>query len=169
MARRRAVFDDAFVEALAGLTDGATRLAYLHCGDREAAADAVAEAIARIYPRWRRGQVEALGPYLRTTVVNEVRRGGRRRRVARRHEPTLVASERGPAPGLDDRLAERDALVTALQRLPERQRLAVVLRHHEQLSVAETAAHMGVSEGTVKSTTARGLEALREILAEVSA
>ncbi|MDQ1535103.1 MAG: hypothetical protein QOF28_2864, partial [Actinomycetota bacterium] len=45
--------------------------------------------------------------------------------------------------------------------LPERQRAAVVLRYYEDLSEADTAKLMHCSVGTVKSTTARGLAALR--------
>jgi RNA polymerase sigma factor (sigma-70 family) len=52
----------------------------------------------------------------------------------------------------------------ALSALPPRQRLAVVLRHLEDLPVAEVAQVMGCSEGTVKSTTSDGLRALRRAL-----
>ena len=45
--------------------------------------------------------------------------------------------------------------------LPERQRVTVALRFYEELSVAETAAALGCSTGTVKSNTHRALAALR--------
>lgn len=48
--------------------------------------------------------------------------------------------------------------------LPQRQRLAVVLRLLEELSTAETAAAMGRSQGTVKSTLAAGLANARKAL-----
>ena len=47
--------------------------------------------------------------------------------------------------------------------LPERQRVTVALRFYEELSVAETAAALGCSTGTVKSNTSRGLAALRRL------
>lgn len=51
-------------------------------------------------------------------------------------------------------------MLRALHRLPRRQREVLLLRYYADLSEAETASAMGVTRGTVKSTTARGLEAL---------
>ena len=56
--------------------------------------------------------------------------------------------------------------VAALRRLPPRQRQAVVLRYFAELPEQETAAAMGVSLGTVKSTTSRALAALARMLQE---
>ena len=50
------------------------------------------------------------------------------------------------------------------QALPEQQRKVVVLRHWLGLSVAETAGELGISEGTVKSHSSRGLAALQRTL-----
>ena len=44
------------------------------------------------------------------------------------------------------------------------QRKTVVLRHWLGLSITETAHEMGVSEGTVKSNSSRGLARLQEVL-----
>ena len=59
---------------------------------------------------------------------------------------------------------DRDELITALQQLPPMQRNAVVLRHWLGLSTRDTAIELGISEGTVKSHTARGLERLSALL-----
>jgi len=53
-----------------------------------------------------------------------------------------------------------------MRRLPARQREALVLRYFADMSEQQTAQAMGVSRGTVKSTTARALAALDRMLRE---
>lgn len=142
------------------------RLAYLQCGDRDRAEDAVAEAMSKVYVRWRAGGVEHVGPYLRRAVVNEVLQDVRRRASAERARARSRGDLRGVRTTADD-LGDRDELIRTLQRLPDRQRLAVVLRYYEQLSEAETAEVMGIGVGGVKSQTSRGLARLKEELLAV--
>ena len=59
---------------------------------------------------------------------------------------------------------DRLMIIGALAELPPRQRATVVLRYYDELSVDETAQVLGCTTGTVKSQTARGLDALRERL-----
>jgi len=61
-------------------------------------------------------------------------------------------------------LLERDAVIAALRKLPERQREAIALRYYADLSEAEIAATMKISRGAVKSHTARGMAALKAAL-----
>jgi RNA polymerase sigma-70 factor (sigma-E family) len=138
-------------------------LAVLLCGDRSVAEDVVAEAFARVLPRWRRGVVEEFWPYLRTAVVNQVRNNSRRSRsaIAWRHRqpdpPVAQSAEHG--------VAERAVLGAALAGLAPMQRRALVLRFFEDLSEAEAARLLGCSVGTVKSSASRGLARLRDVLA----
>ena len=92
-------------------------------------------------------------------MVNAQTSFWRRRRVDER--PVEVLPERPGGRDAATDLVLHDALWSALSRLPRRQRAAVVLRYYEDLSEAETARVLGVSVGTVKSTTSRALARLR--------
>lgn len=96
-------------------------------------------------------------PYARRMLVNAFL--ARRRRRFNRDFVTDTPPDR-PQPE-SDAVADRDVLRRALAGTPPRQRLAVVLRHYEDLSEQRTAELMGCSTGTVKSLTSRGLAALR--------
>ena len=54
-----------------------------------------------------------------------------------------------------------DSVQRALDRLPSRMRAAVVLRYCEDMSEAEVAEALGISQGTVKSTVSRAVAKLR--------
>lgn len=140
------------------------RLAYLLCGETTTAEDATAEAFARVYPRWRAGQVDDVGGYLRQTVVNQVR-GGFRRRLLERREG--ARHQRQPAMRLvEDLASDREDLARALRSLPPGQRTAIVLRYFDDLTEAQTAAVLGTSVGTVKSQVSRGLDHLRALFGD---
>jgi RNA polymerase sigma-70 factor (sigma-E family) len=143
---------------------GLTRLAFLMLGDRQTAEDVVQEAFCGLYRAWDRmsDHSHALG-YVRTSVLNGSRSALRRERrvprplavpAAASAEATVLAGER-----------QRET-VAALRRLPPRQREAVVLRYFADLPEQETAVAMGVSRGTVKSTTSRALATLARMLQE---
>jgi DNA-directed RNA polymerase specialized sigma24 family protein len=69
-----------------------------------------------------------------------------------------------PVAAGDPLVEQRMVLRAALRRLPEGQRTVLVLRFLCDLSLAETAAAMGCSEGTVKSQTSRALASIRQVL-----
>ena len=153
--------DAAFTEFVASRRTHLRRVAYAICGDWHRAEDLVQTALVKLYVAWPRlkrdGREEA---YVRTIIVradiDESRRPWRRER------PGLD----GPDPAAREPLPveERSALFEALQALPPVQRKTVVLRHWLGLSITETAHEMGVSEGTVKSNSSRGLSRLQEVL-----
>jgi RNA polymerase sigma-70 factor (sigma-E family) len=137
------------------------RIAYACCGDWHRADDLVQTALVKLYVAWPRvrrdGREEA---YARTIIVRA--HIDESRRPWRRERPGTLAAE--PAAAVPLPVEERDALFEALQSLPPMQRKTVLLRHWLGLSVAETAAELRVSEGTVKSHTSRGLAALQSVL-----
>ncbi len=61
---------------------------------------------------------------------------------------------------------ERERIQGAMSTLPKEQRQVVALRFFSELSVSETAAALGVREGTVKSRLSRALDRLRDVLVE---
>ena len=65
-----------------------------------------------------------------------------------------------------DRIVEREELVTALGRLPDSQRIALVLHYADGLSIAEIAAALDKSEHAVESLLARGRRSLRTHLTD---
>ena len=59
----------------------------------------------------------------------------------------------------------RDALKKALRSLPEKYRTVLILRDVQQMSIAETAKVLGISEENVKTRTSRGRLQMRDLLA----
>jgi RNA polymerase sigma factor (sigma-70 family) len=149
---------DDYATAYAVLSRRLLRAAVLIVGDKEAAADAVAEAFAKAYPRWRAGKVEDLAGYLHRAVINEALSVVRGRRSVR----WVVADAADHA----DHVARRRAMVDAMLQLKPKPRAMLVLRYFIGMSEAETAMTLGVPVGTVKSTVARALAQLRPLLTD---
>jgi RNA polymerase sigma-70 factor (sigma-E family) len=141
----------------------AVRLAYLLTSDADQAEDIVADAFAKVYVRWSKGEVRDVGSYLRRAVANEANSKLRRRYLERRESERRTGDDRGVV-RVDDGAADRDEVWQAIQRLPDRQRKAIVLRYYEDLSEADTAEVLGCSVGTVKSQVSRGLARMQELL-----
>ena len=146
---------------------GLIRLAVVMLGDRAAAEDVVQEAFCGLYRRWHSlaDTGKALS-YVRSSVIN-----GCRTVLRRRLRQQGVAAVTGDPPGESAEAValiseEHRQVLTAIRRLPSRQREVLVLRFYLDLDEAETAASMRISRGTVKSTTSRALAALGRILGE---
>lgn len=141
------------------------RLAYLLTGDRAGADDLTADAFVAAWQRWEtvRATEQPLA-YVRRIVANLA--ASRIRRLIRERRGLgllgATASDRAPTPDIPAITDVR----AALQRIPARRRACVVLRHLLDLSEEETARTLGVSIGTVKSQTSRGLADLARLLAD---
>ncbi|WP_042420449.1 SigE family RNA polymerase sigma factor [Streptacidiphilus anmyonensis] len=135
------------------------QVAFALCGDWHHADDLTQTTITRLYTHWPRvSRMHNPDGYLRTMLVNaflKEQRSSRRWRLMHKDEDWAV-----PRVDVEARLDLRQALAA----VPPRQRATVVLRFYEDLTVEQTAEALNCSVGTVKSQTARGLEALRRLL-----
>ncbi|QNN52939.1 SigE family RNA polymerase sigma factor [Nocardioides mesophilus] len=161
MARRDPV---AFTEFVAARSGALHRTAYLILGDHAMAQDLVQEALTKTYVAWPRlREVANAEAYTRRVIATTAISWARRRSWHER--PTEEIPER-QVPTESDAVATRSWLWQELQRLPARQRAAVVLRYYDDLTEAQTAAAMGCAVGTVKSQVSTGLKRLREQLGD---
>src|SRR6478735_4485602 len=96
-------------------------------------------------------------------VVQDAFEQLRRRSVARRHAARISASSHQDADAAVG-FEQRSELIEAFRRLPARQREVLALRYYVDMSVADAAATLHISEGAVRSTASRGLDALARIL-----
>ncbi|KAA2284175.1 RNA polymerase sigma factor [Arenimonas fontis] len=152
------------------------RLAELALGHREDALDAVQEAMIR-FVGYRERPPEEWPPLfwsiLRRQITDRHRRNAVRQRVMavlgkaaeQREDPLALLPDPGEDPAAHlDRQRAWQALGRAVRRLPRRQREAWLLRELQGLDVADTAAAMGCSEGSVKTHLSRAMAALRSHL-----
>ena len=164
---RYAAGDRAAAAALvARLAPMALSLARRLLGDPAEAEDVTQEAMLRLWkiaPDWDPDRAR-VSTWLYRVVVNLCT--DRRRR--RRPEPMDVLPELAdgalPAVAQMQVQARVDALQAALAELPDRQRIAVVLRDIDGLANPEIATILGISVEAVESLAARGRRALRENL-----
>jgi RNA polymerase sigma-70 factor (sigma-E family) len=145
------------------------KLAVLMTGDQATAEDVVQDAFLGLYRRWSalRNADKAIS-YLRSSVLNGSRSVHRAR--FRRQGITLEAPRTADSAEAEALLGEAHReVLAALRRLPTRQREAVVLRYYLDMTEQQAAEAMGVSRGTVKSATSRGIAALARQLKEEDA
>ena len=158
---------------LASVERRALRLAELALGQREDAMDAVQDAMIKLLQYRNRPASEwtpLFWSILRSRITDRHRRNAIRNRLLvwfgrddqRAEDPIAALPDPGPDPSrrhVDDQSWQ--ALGAALRRLPRRQRECFLLREMQGLGVADTAAAMGCSEGSVKTHLSRALAALR--------
>lgn len=146
--------ESGFEEFVAARSHALFRSAFLLTGDHHLAQDLVQVALVGAAKHWERIH-RSPDAYVRRILYNAHLSRFRRRRVA---EVPL-----GEADGF---VATSDpeaklALDVALSRLTPKQRAVLILRFYEDLTEVQTAAVLGISSGTVKSTTRQALERLR--------
>ncbi|GAB3644574.1 SigE family RNA polymerase sigma factor [Streptomyces sparsus] len=141
------------------------RFAYLLTGEPDAADDLAADALLALWHRWDRARsAEHRLAYARGVVAN-LARSRIRGAVRERRRNVLFWSQRSDRTDGPDVAAVVDVR-QALRSLPYRKRACVVLRHALDLSEKETARALGISVGTVKSQTSKGMAELQRLLGE---
>lgn len=133
------------------------RAAWYLTGDRHKAEDLVQTALAKAYGRYASlNDDEQFEAYLRTTMYRTYLQWWRRR-----WNGELPSGEVPDQAGASSPSSARLDLARALAELPKMQRAVLVLRFYEDRSVADVAALLGISEGSVKTHSSRGRAALR--------
>ncbi|HZN14554.1 MAG TPA: sigma-70 family RNA polymerase sigma factor [Acidimicrobiales bacterium] len=131
----------------------AATLAYRLLGNRTAAEDVAAEALARAYARWHKiAKLPHRDGWILRVATNLAIDATRRRIPAVTVQEPLDATEAAIV---------RLALVNALRSLPRRQRQAVALRYLSGFRETEVAETLGISAGTASAHLRRGLDGLR--------
>jgi RNA polymerase sigma-70 factor (sigma-E family) len=165
-----AASDDAigFEELVGAARPTLLRAAHSVTGRHEDAEDAVQSSLLKAMRAWQRVANQERWrqqAYVRQIVVNTCRSGWRKwgSRVAIGDVPETVNAPE------TDTIDDRELLRQAWARLPARQREVLMLRYYEDLTEAEIAKRLGCAPGTVKSSAARALRALRDMLPEYAA
>ena len=137
-------------------------LVYGLTGRRHAAEELTQDAFIEAHRRWVHvSRIERPDAWVRTVALNRARSWGRRASAETR-ALTRFAGQRRAVP---DELSEpAEQLWVAVRRLPRRQAEVVALKYIDDLPVAEIAALLDISEGSVKTHLSRGRAALAEQL-----
>ena len=135
----------------------------LACNDPRVAADAVQEAFVKAHLHWRRIQHydDPVG-WIRRVAINRLRDDHRRQ--SRKGVALERLAGEPVAESVEQHCSTPD-LQTILAQLPKQQRIAIALFYVDELSVAEVAAALKVSEGAVKSYLHQGRARLRSVVA----
>lgn len=167
---------------LAEVERRALRMAEIAVRDRDEAMDLVQDAMIKLARNYADRSQDEWAPLFHRILQNGIRDWHRRSKVRNRvmvwfgrgkgsdDEYDIVANAPDPAGRApEENLQNAGAmqqLEVALQQLPGRQREAFMLRTFEGLNVADTAAAMGCSQGSVKTHYSRAVHTLRERLGD---
>jgi RNA polymerase sigma-70 factor (sigma-E family) len=154
-------WDDEFARYFGARVQSLRTTAYRLCGDWHHAEDITQTALMTLYRVWPRlDNHDKLDAYARQVVLrtylNERRRPWRGREQLTNDLPDIETE-----PGS---VEDRTLVLSALSNMAPKQQEVLVLRYLHDLSVEETAEELGLTTGTVKSQSARGLATLRKRL-----
>ena len=150
--------DDEFTDFVAARWPRLVRSALLLGCTEPEAEDVVQTALARCYVHWRKvSRADNPDAYVQRVLVNTF--VSSRRPRWRTERPTDQLPERAVADGTHA-VDTADVVMRGLARLPQDQRVAVVMRHYAHMSEAQMVAALGVPAGTVKSRLSRAMNAL---------
>lgn len=138
--------------------DSLRRFAYVMLRDGAAAEEIVMEAFAKALSRWRLfSKAEHPSAYLRQIVVNLCRSKMRRKAIEYRVNALTGGNPAERRPDWDDESHSTQMDIwEAVTRLPDRQRVCIVLRYLEDMTEPEIAQVLDIPVGTVKSQLSRG-------------
>jgi RNA polymerase sigma factor (sigma-70 family) len=153
-----------FAEFYRRSRDDCLRTVLISVGDQDTAQELVAEAFARACASWRTvsGHPAPAAWVVRTALNMNISRWRRHRREVAVPDPSVVADLPAGDGAADSSVDPR--LMTALMRLPARQRQVVALRLLLDLDTRATAEVLGITPNTVMAHMARALSALRNDL-----
>ena len=150
-----------FAEFYAAARDDCLRIVLVNVGDRDLAEDLVAEGFTRAWMSWRKvsGHPAPRAWVVRTALNANVSWWRRRRREVALGDHEVAARDKAAGAGQDAELD--DPLMSALRRLPLRQREVIALRLLLDLDTETTARTLGISGATVGVHLHRALGAQR--------
>lgn len=158
--------DDEFEAFVAARFGQLRRVSFLVVRDWQYAEDIVQAALMNVYSAWprleRQGSLEA---YARRAVINASISWMRKPRRDVPSESVPDVAESAASISRAGRLDED--LVAALKQVTPAQAAIIALRYVDDMSVAEVADLLGISEGTVKSQSSRGLAKLKNLMQPV--
>lgn len=151
--------DDSFVQLYTEEFDRCAAVASRICGTSVEGEEVAMDSFAKAYASWWRvSRLRRPAAWVMRVTVNGAIDVARRPTAER--QLTLVADVTDVA----ETVVDMSALAAAFATLTARQRDAVVLRHLLGFSENEAALRLGVSVGSVKTHTHRGLQRLRSEL-----
>jgi RNA polymerase sigma-70 factor (sigma-E family) len=156
-------WDEDFAAFAAAARAPLARTAWLLTGSVPESEDLVQDALIQTYVAWKRAAPDNALAYARRVLVN--RHIDRWRRSKREFAAWVRHGGEPESTGLaaSEVTDDRDVMVRLLQNLTPRERAIVVLRHYADLSEPQVARELGISVGTVKSTTSRAFARLRSL------